>query len=195
MSCTHSLQSHLDSTPSRPSAARRIWNVVLKQCQSSRMHGSLSTSFRPSFGSARALLTRIPLSFRRPHPDTNDTTESQQTQPPRTVEVAAVRDKQVCQSSEDTFPSSPFSFQSLFVARRPERDKAKRLPPQKVSSQTQTLSQSSQNQPAVTSTSATAPIPGTSTTTSSAETAQSRPIPFWARVVLFLCCVVPAPIS
>ncbi|KAG2130003.1 hypothetical protein BD769DRAFT_1387010 [Suillus cothurnatus] len=99
----------------------------------------------------------------------------------------------IVEEGYDYLPDS--FFQSLFVARRPERDKAKRLPPQKVSSQTQTLSQSSQNQPAVTSTSATAPIPGTSTTTSSVETAQSRPIPFWARVVLFLCCVVPAPIS
>jgi hypothetical protein len=123
MSCTHSLQSHLDSMPSQPSTARRVWNVILKQYQSSRMHGSLSTSFHPSFGSACVLLTHISLSFQHPHPNTNDTTKSQQTQHLCTVEVAAVRDKQVCQSLEDTFPSSPFSFQSLFIARWPERDK------------------------------------------------------------------------
>ncbi|KAG1854340.1 hypothetical protein C8R48DRAFT_776729 [Suillus tomentosus] len=171
-------ESHFDSMPSQPSAARRAWNVALKRYQSSRMHGSPSTHFRRSLGSARALLTRIPLPFRYPRPGTNDTAESQQIQPPRTVEVAAVRDKQ-----------------ALFVARRPERDKAKGQPPQKGSSQTQTASQSSQNQPAVTSTSATTPAPGTSTTTSSAGTAQSRPIPFRARIVLFLCCVVPAPFN
>ncbi|KAG2107494.1 uncharacterized protein F5147DRAFT_774326 [Suillus discolor] len=172
-------ESHFDSTPSQPSAARRAWNVALKRYQSSRMHSSPSTHFRRSLGSAHALLTRIPLSFRYPHPDTNDTTKSQQIQP-------RVPSK-LLQYGTNRF--------SLFVARWPERDKVKGQPPQKESSQTQTASQSSQNHPAVTLTSATAPAPGTSTTMSSAGTTQSQPILFRAHIVLFLCCVVPVPIN
>ncbi|KAG2134538.1 hypothetical protein DEU56DRAFT_410106 [Suillus clintonianus] len=86
-------------------------------------------------------------------------------------------------------PSSVISCRPLFVARRPERDKAKRTQQQQTQSHGHTQASFSQTQPATNSTSAIPPSdPGTDTTTAVAAPAQSRSLPLWARLLLFLCC-------
>ncbi|KAG1778784.1 hypothetical protein EV702DRAFT_1195806 [Suillus placidus] len=102
---------------------------------------------------------------------------------PRVVDVAAVRDKQ-----------------ALFVARRPERDKAKQVQEHQKQLHSQAQTSASQTQPAIASTSTrppapgpNAPTPGPNATTPSAAATRSQPIrtPLWARLVLFLCCASP----
>ncbi|KIK31607.1 hypothetical protein CY34DRAFT_19756 [Suillus luteus UH-Slu-Lm8-n1] len=68
--------------------------------------------------------------------------------------------------------------QALFVARRPESDKAR----DRHQHHKPSHGQHGQNQAsAATSTSAMPPAPGK----------QSRPISFWAHIILFLCCASP----
>ncbi|KAG1762420.1 hypothetical protein EDD22DRAFT_953156 [Suillus occidentalis] len=70
---------------------------------------------------------------------------------------------------------------ALFVARPPESEKLRDKYRQQHCSHGQ-LGQKSQSQPHTdNSTSATPPTPRT----------QLRPIPLWARVILFLCCASP----
>ncbi|KAG2144528.1 hypothetical protein DEU56DRAFT_790124 [Suillus clintonianus] len=84
---------------------------------------------------------------------------------PPVVEVAAVRDKK-----------------TLFTARR-HKPKAMQ---QQSQPQSQAQASSLQTKPAAASASTTPPAPDTSNTVPGAPTARS--LPFWARVVLFLCC-------
>ncbi|KAG0693093.1 WD40-repeat-containing domain protein [Suillus ampliporus] len=131
----------------------------------------------PSLGSPTALLARLSSLFHRPQINARAATSPQQRprrsihphhRPPR-VDVAAVRDRQ-----------------ALFVARRPERDKPK--PAQ----QPQHQPQASTSQTPTASTSTTPPAPATSIATPSAAITQPRrPIPLWARLVLFICCASP----
>jgi hypothetical protein len=72
--------------------------------------------------------------------------------------------------------------QALVVARGPQFEKAKRAYEQaQLRAQAQALS--SHTQPTDASASAT-PAPGTAA-------AQPKPIPWWAQIVLFLCCAHP----
>ncbi|KAG2746846.1 hypothetical protein P692DRAFT_20876141, partial [Suillus brevipes Sb2] len=136
----------------------------------------------PSMGISRVLLRHLPSLFRRSHSPTSEATEFQQRSRTRIsifsrrgppthsieLEVAAIRDKQ-----------------ALYVAPRPEREKAKYM--QQQQSQAQALL--SQTQP--TDASMPATPPATSSTTSGAANTRPPPIPFWARLVLFLCCASP----
>lgn len=135
---------------------------------SARRRRALST---PS-GSRTTLFGRLPSLFRRSHPHTGEATELQQhprqsifsRRSPLTVEVPAVQDRK-----------------PLAVAPRPGNRT------QQLRSHPQAQASSSLTQPAAALTSTT-PAPGTNITTPGTATAQSRPIPLWARVVLFLCC-------
>ncbi|KIK45764.1 hypothetical protein CY34DRAFT_495835 [Suillus luteus UH-Slu-Lm8-n1] len=114
-----------------------------------------------------ALITRLSSLFRSP-PHTNEEIElAQRPSRPRVVDVAAVRDKQ-----------------TLVVARGPKFMKAFRAHLQQSQSHAQAQASSSHTQPADASTSATHPAPGTAA-------AQPPPIPWWAHIVLFLCCTSP----
>ncbi|KIK42923.1 hypothetical protein CY34DRAFT_804415 [Suillus luteus UH-Slu-Lm8-n1] len=125
-------------------------------------HPTTSSSSRPD-----APITRLSSLFRsRPHTDKKIKLAQLPSQP-HVVEVAAVRDKQ-----------------ALVVARGPQFEKAKRAHEQQTQSHAQAQASSSHTQPANTSTSATPPAQGTAAT-------QSPPIPWWAQVVLFLCCASP----
>ncbi|KIK45778.1 hypothetical protein CY34DRAFT_496410 [Suillus luteus UH-Slu-Lm8-n1] len=86
---------------------------------------------------------------------------------PRVIDVAAVRDKQ-----------------TLVVARGPKFMKAFRAYVQQSQSHAQAQASSSHTQPVSASTSATPSAPGTAA-------AQPSPIPWWAYIVLFLCCTSP----
>ncbi|KAG2341469.1 hypothetical protein BDR05DRAFT_965150 [Suillus weaverae] len=146
-------------------------------CQSSTTRGTHSHSsgrrtVSPFSWSPRALLGRLSSPFRG---STNDgeATELHQRQRrtifsrrrPPVVEVAAVQDKQ-----------------ALFVARRPEQDKAQQQQQPRRPAQTST----SQTQPTASSTSTTPP--DTNTTKPGAPTVKSRIISVWAHLVLFVCC-------
>ncbi|KAG1758831.1 hypothetical protein EDD22DRAFT_171191 [Suillus occidentalis] len=154
-------------------------------------------------GISRVLLGHLPLLFRRSHSPTSEATEFQQHSRTRIsifsrrgppthsveLEVAAIRDKQVWLSS-GTFEMSNHCgsiilLQALYVAPRPEHEKAKYM--QQQQSQAQALL--SQTPPTDTSMPATPPV--TSSTTSGAANTRSPPIPLWVRLVLFLCCASP----
>ncbi|KAG2139122.1 WD40-repeat-containing domain protein [Suillus bovinus] len=124
----------------------------------------------PSTSHPNALISRLS-SFFRSQPHTDENIElSQRPSRPHVVEVAAVRDKQ-----------------ALFVARGPKFKRARR----EYERQNQAQASSSRIQPAHASTLATPPASGTSTTTAGAATPQSPPIPWWAQIVLFICCASP----
>ncbi|KAG2753934.1 hypothetical protein P692DRAFT_20870064 [Suillus brevipes Sb2] len=72
--------------------------------------------------------------------------------------------------------------QALFVARRPESDKAHHRRQQHKPSHGQSGRMSQNPSSAATQTSAMPPAPGK----------QSRPISFWAHIILFLCCASPS---
>ncbi|KAG1783116.1 hypothetical protein EV702DRAFT_1191554 [Suillus placidus] len=85
------------------------------------------------------------------------------------------------------------SVQALVVARGPKYEKAISAYQQQTQSHCQAQASTSHAQPADASTSTTPPAPGTTTTTTTAgaTTPQSPPIPWWAQIVLFLCCASP----
>ncbi|KAG2746429.1 hypothetical protein P692DRAFT_20739911, partial [Suillus brevipes Sb2] len=156
------------STPSRVDPRRLLASLSsflhrsrLNTASEAEPHPTTSSSSRPD-----APITRLSSLFRsQPHTD-KEIKLAQFPSQPHVVEVAAVRDKQ-----------------ALFVARGPKFEKAKRAyEQQKLHAQAQ--ASSSHTQPANTSTSATPPAQGTAAT-------QSPPIPWWAQVVLFLCCAFP----
>lgn len=134
-----------------------------------RSHCPLTPSISP------VLLGRLPLLFRRSHSHTSESTEIQQhsrlttlfRHGPLTLQVAAVRDKQ-----------------ALFVARRPEYEKAKQMQLQKTQSQGQVQVLSSQTQPTDASTSEKPPA-------TDAATVQLQPLSLLARLVLIICCASP----
>lgn len=134
----------------------------------------------PSMGISRILLDHLPLLFRPSHSPTSEAAELQQRsrltifsrRGPRTIEVAAIQDKQ-----------------ALYVAPRPEHEKAKYMQQQQSQSQSQAQVLSSQTQPTDASTPATPPA--TSSTTAGAVGARQPRISLWARIVLFLCCASP----
>ncbi|KAG2753640.1 hypothetical protein P692DRAFT_20870501, partial [Suillus brevipes Sb2] len=112
------------------------------------------------------LISRLTLLFRS-QPHANEEIElTRRPSRPRVVEVAAVRDREV-----------------LFVARGPQFEKAKRAYEQ-AQLHAQAQASSSHTQPANASTSTTHPAPVTAA-------AQPKPIPWWAQIVLFLCCADP----
>jgi hypothetical protein len=82
------------------------------------------------------------------------------------------------------------SVQALFVAQGPRFKEAKRKYEQETQLHGQAQASSSHTQSAGAPTSVT-PAPGTSTTTAGATVIQSQPIPWYARIVLFLCCATP----
>ncbi|KAG1743345.1 WD40-repeat-containing domain protein [Suillus paluster] len=133
-----------------------------------------------SSANPHTLFGRLLSLFRHSHSNTGEATELQQ-RPARTlfsprgrhvVDISAVRDKR-----------------ALVVA--PRRDQAKRPQQQQSKSQGRAQASSSQSQPVVASTSATSHTPDSSTTTPGPTGTQSRPVPLWARFVLFLCCASP----
>lgn len=158
------LPGFFDDTP-HSSATRNI-----HRRSSARRRRSLSTSFE----SRTTLLDRLPTLFRHSRPTTGEATELEQhprqnifsRRSPLTVEVPAVQDRK-----------------PLVVAPR------SRKPTQRQHRQSQAQASSSLIQPAAPLTSTT-PAPGTNVTTPGA-TGQCRPIPLWARFVLFLCCASP----
>ncbi|KAG2080800.1 uncharacterized protein F5147DRAFT_295090 [Suillus discolor] len=137
-------------------------------------HRALTSSIKIS----RALLGHLPLFFPRSHSPTSEATELQQRsrltifspRSPHTVDVAGVQDRK-----------------ALYVARRPEHEKAKYMQQQQQSqAQGQAQALPPQIQPTGVSTSATPPATGP--TTPGAAGTQPPLIPLWARLVLFLCC-------
>jgi hypothetical protein len=119
-----------------------------------------------------ALINRLSSLFRS-QPHTNEDIELPQCPSrPLVVNVAAVRDREVCLSLVCVYNRHDLiiSVQALVVARGPEYMKAKQA----------------YEQQAQASSSRTCPID--STTTTGAAVAQSPPISWWARIVLFLCC-------
>ncbi|KAG1738578.1 quinon protein alcohol dehydrogenase-like superfamily [Suillus occidentalis] len=152
-----------NATRRPPIQARQIpqgfFDGVQNSAQSSAARG---THCRPCSTQA-PLLDRFTSLFRHSHADgaiepRQHPTRSIFSRQPPIVEVSAVRDKQ-----------------SLFVARRPERDKA-----------TQTQQQQSQSQGQGSST--TPHAPGTNAATPGARPTNSRLVRFLAHLVLFLCC-------
>lgn len=136
-----------------------------------RSYNALSTSF----GSRTMLFGRLPSLFRHSRLKTDEATELQQHpkqsifsgRSPFTVEVATVQDRK-----------------PLAVAPRPGKQT------QQQHRRSQAQASLSLTQPAIPSTSI-EPAPGTNMTTPDVAIAQSRPIPLWARLVLFLCCASP----
>ncbi|KAG2751533.1 WD40 repeat-like protein [Suillus brevipes Sb2] len=162
--------------PQQPSTPSRVDSRVLLARISSFLHRSrLNTdeeaeSHRTTPLSSRpgALITRLSSLFHS-QPHTNEEIElAQRPSRPRVVEVAAVRDKQ-----------------ALVVARGPKFMKALRAHLQQSQSHAQAQASSLHVQFANASTSATHPVPGT------AAPQPPPPIPWWAHIVLFLCCTSP----
>ncbi|KAG1867690.1 hypothetical protein F4604DRAFT_919757 [Suillus subluteus] len=120
----------------------------------------------PSSSRPDALISWLSSVFRsQPHAN-EEIKLTQRPRHPPVVEVAAVHDKQ-----------------TLVVAQGPQFKKAKRAYEQ------QAQVSSSHTQPADASTSAIPLAPGS--TTAGTVVAQSPPIPWWTRIVLFLCCASP----
>ncbi|KAG2033213.1 hypothetical protein BDR03DRAFT_967968 [Suillus americanus] len=173
-----------NATPRPPTQARRIpqdfFDGVQHGTQSSAARGTHSHSpaqhLRSTFAS---LLDRLSSLFRQSHSDTDGVLELQQRsrwsifshRGPRIVEAPTVQDRK-----------------ALFVARQPERDKAKRAQQQQTQSHSQAKISSShiQSNP---STSGTPPAPAT--TTPRARPAHSRLVRLLSQLVLFLCCASP----
>ncbi|KAG2342298.1 WD40 repeat-like protein [Suillus weaverae] len=164
-----------------------FFNDAQSDVRSSAIRGTHFSAYRrraapvPSSANPRALLIRFSSLFHYSHSNTDEPTELQQRtisshHSPRTVKVAAVRDKQ-----------------ALFVARRPEYDKAKQTHQQQQQSRLECQAQASTSHthPAAASTSATPHAPSTNTTTAGTAVVQPTPIPMWARFVLFICCASP----
>ncbi|KAG1755327.1 hypothetical protein EDD22DRAFT_1052743 [Suillus occidentalis] len=152
-----------NATRRPPIQARRIPQGFFDGAQ----NGAQSSATRGTYSRPRStqapLLDRFASLFRHSHADgaielQQRPTRSLFSRRPPTVEVPAVRDKQ-----------------SLFVARRPERDKA-----------TQTQQQQSQSHGQGSST--TPHAPGTNVATPGARPTNSRLVRFLAHLVLFLCC-------
>lgn len=139
--------------------------------------------FRPLGSRSRVLFSRLSSLFRRSQINADQTTELQQ--PPRqsifsrrgphVVDVAAIRDKQ-----------------ALYVAPRPRiNDKVK---PQHGQSHGQAQASIPQTLPADVSVPTTPLDPATATAGAANVAVQSSPVviankpPWWARLVLFICC-------
>lgn len=103
---------------------------------------------------------------------------------PPVVEVATVQDKKVWLSETVFNPQSPMiSMQALFVARRPEQDKAQQQKPHRPAQ-----ASTSQTQPTTSSTSTAHPATDSNTTTPGAPTVKSRILSVLPHLVLFVCC-------
>lgn len=139
--------------------------------------------FKPLGSRSRVLFSRLSSLLRRSQINVDQTMEPQQ--PPRrsifsrrdihAVDVAAIRDKQ-----------------ALYVAPRPRvNDKVR---PQHGQSQGQAQASITQTLPAASSSPTTSPDPATATAGAASAAAQSSPVvvinkpPWWARLVLFVCC-------
>ncbi|KAG2748054.1 hypothetical protein P692DRAFT_20875974 [Suillus brevipes Sb2] len=155
----------------QPSTPSRVDPRVLLARLSSFLHRSrLNTDEEaephpttPLNSPSDPLISRLTSLFRsQPHAN-EDIELTQRPSRPRVVEVAAVRDREV-----------------LFVARGPQFEKAKRANEQ-ARLHAQAQASSSHTQPADTSTSTTPPAPITAA-------AQPKPMPWWAQIVLYLCC-------
>lgn len=128
-------------------------------------HGPRSIS--PSFSaSPRELLERLLSFFHHSHSNAGGGTELQQRQ------------------SRSIFSRSPRIVEVAAVQDRKALYVAPRPRPQQ-QSQSHVQGPTSQSQPTATSTS-------TTTVQVSATTAQSPPVPLWARFVLFICCASPS---
>ncbi|KAG2753691.1 hypothetical protein P692DRAFT_20677459, partial [Suillus brevipes Sb2] len=165
----------LDKLQQPPTPSRVDPRVLLARLSSlldrSRLHTDEEAESHPTTPSSShsdALIGRLSSLFRA-QPHTNEEIElTQRASRPRVIDVAAVRDRQ-----------------ALVVARGPQFEKAKRAHEQ-AQLHAQAQASSSHSQPADASTSATHPAPGTTA-------AQPPHIPWWAQIVLFLCCASPHP--
>lgn len=136
-------------------------------------HSSGLRTVSPFSWSPHALLCRLSSQFRSSEHD-GESTELHHWQQrtifsrrsPPVVEVATVQDKK-----------------ALFVARRPEQDKAQQQKPHRPAQ-----ASTSQTQPTTSSTSTTHPAPDGNTTTPGAPTVKSQILTVLARLVLFVCC-------
>ncbi|KAG2748056.1 hypothetical protein P692DRAFT_20936241, partial [Suillus brevipes Sb2] len=175
-SLIHSSPPENDTTGElqQPSTPSRVDPRVLLARLSSFLHRSrLNTDEEaephpttPLSSPSNPLISQLTSLFRsQPHAN-EDIELAQHPSRPRVVEVAAVRDRQV-----------------LFVARGPQFEKAKRAYEQ-AQLHAQAQASSSHTQSADASTSMTPRAPATAA-------AQPPPIPWWAQIVLFLCCAHP----